>query len=153
MKKFYYYESPIETLTLISEGDYLIGLEFGRKEINGEEEKSEIIEEAINQLEDYFIGNIKDFNLPIKFYGTEFQKKCWNSLLEIPYGETRTYKDIAETVDCPKGYRAVGLADNRNPISIIAPCHRVIGSDGKLIGFGGGLDKKEYLLNLEKENK
>ncbi|MFB0971559.1 MAG: methylated-DNA--[protein]-cysteine S-methyltransferase [Tissierellia bacterium] len=153
MKSYFYYESPIETLTLISEEDHLIGLYFGKVEIEGKEEKSKIIEEGIKQLEEYFQGKRKSFDLPLKFYGTEFQQKCWNALTTIPYGETRSYKDMSEIVNCPKGYRAVGLANNKNPISIIAPCHRVIGSDGKLVGFGGGLDKKEFLLDLEKKNK
>lgn len=153
MKSYFYYESPIENLTLISEEDHLIGLYFGKVEIEGKEEKSKIIEEGIKQLEEYFQGKRKSFDLPLKFYGTEFQQKCWNALTTIPYGETRSYKDMSEIVNCPKGYRAVGLANNKNPISIIAPCHRVIGSDGKLVGFGGGLDKKEFLLDLEKKNK
>lgn len=153
MKSYFYYESPIETLTLTSEGENLIGLDFGKVQIEGKEEKTKVIQDAIDQLEEYFQGKRKHFDLPLKFYGTEFQKKCWNALITIPYGETRSYKDMSEIVNCPKGYRAVGLANNRNPIAIIAPCHRVIGSDGKLVGFGGGLDKKEFLLNLEKKNK
>lgn len=153
MKSYFYYESPIETLTLTSEGENLIGLDFGKVQIEGKEEKTKVIQDAIDQLEEYFQGKRKHFDLPLKFYGTEFQKKCWNALITIPYGETRSYKDISEIVNCPKGYRAVGLANNKNPIAIIAPCHRVIGSDGKLVGFGGGLDKKEFLLNLEKKNK
>ncbi len=153
MKSYFYYESPIETLTLTSEGENLIGLDFGKVQIEGKEEKTKVIQDAIDQLEEYFQGKRKHFDLPLKFYGTEFQKKCWNALITIPYGETRSYKDMSEIVNCPKGYRAVGLANNKNPIAIIAPCHRVIGSDGKLVGFGGGLDKKEFLLNLEKKNK
>lgn len=153
MKSYFYYESPIETLTLTSEGENLIGLDFGKVQKEGKEEKTKVIQDAIDQLEEYFQGKRKHFDLPLKFYGTEFQKKCWNALITIPYGETRSYKDISEIVNCPKGYRAVGLANNKNPIAIIAPCHRVIGSDGKLVGFGGGLDKKEFLLNLEKKNK
>ena len=153
MKSYFYYESPIETLTLTSEGENLIGLDFGKVQKEGKEEKTKVIQDAIDQLEEYFQGKRKHFDLPLKFYGTEFQKKCWNALITIPYGETRSYKDISEIVNCPKGYRAVGLANNRNPIVIITPCHRVIGSDGKLVGFGGGLDKKEFLLNLEKKNK
>ncbi|NLW42790.1 MAG: methylated-DNA--[protein]-cysteine S-methyltransferase [Tissierellia bacterium] len=153
MKSYFYYESPIETLTLTSEGENLIGLDFGKVQKEGKEEKTKVIQDAIDQLEEYFQGKRKHFDLPLKFYGTEFQKKCWNALITIPYGETRSYKDMSEIVNCPKGYRAVGLANNKNPIAIIAPCHRVIGSDGKLVGFGGGLDKKEFLLNLEKKNK
>lgn len=153
MKKYYYVESPIGKLTLISEGRDLIGLYFGEVESEGDYEESHVIKEALIQLEEYFKRERKEFSIPLKFYGTDFQKKCWNELLNIPYGETRSYKDIAKLVGCPKGYRAVGNSNNKNPISIIAPCHRVIGSGGKLVGFGGGLDKKEFLLYLEKSNK
>lgn len=151
MRKYFYYNSPIGVLTLISENGYLIGLYFGEKDIKAGYGKSEVIVEAISQLEDYFKKKRKNFDLPLKLKGTEFQEKCWDALQEIPYGETRTYKDIAEAVNSPKAYRAVGLANNRNPISIIVPCHRVIGANGKLVGYGGGLDKKEFLLKLEKE--
>ncbi len=153
MKSYVYYDSPIGKLTLISEENTIVGLYFGEVSVDGMEEKSEVLENAITQLGQYFDGKRKDFDLPLKFYGTEFQQKCWNALLTIPYGETRTYKEISEIVNCPKGYRAVGLANNKNPISIIAPCHRVIGANGKLVGYGGGLDKKEFLLNLEKTHK
>lgn len=153
MKNYVYYDSPIGKLTLISEENAIVGLYFGEVSVDGKEEKSEVLENAITQLGQYFDGKRKDFDLPLKFYGTEFQQKCWNALLTIPYGETRTYKEISEIVNCPKGYRAVGLANNKNPISIIAPCHRVIGANGKLVGYGGGLDKKEFLLNLEKTHK
>lgn len=104
---------------------------------------------AKKQLEEYAEGTRKTFCLPIKLRGTDFQLKCWNELLSIPYGHTRSYKEIALAIKCPKGFRAVGLANNRNPIPIIVPCHRVIGSNGKLVGFGGGLSLKESLLYLE----
>jgi O-6-methylguanine DNA methyltransferase len=86
----------------------------------------------------------------LKFSGSEFQKKVWQALLRIPYGETKSYKNIAEEIGIPRGSRAVGMACNRNPISIVVPCHRVIGSDGKLVGYNGGLGKKEFLLAMEK---
>ena len=94
-------------------------------------------------------GKRKSFDLPLKPEGTEFQKKVWNALLDIPYGETRSYKDIAVAIGNPKACRAVGMANNRNPISIIIPCHRVIGANGSLVGYGGGLPIKIELLNLE----
>lgn len=97
-------------------------------------------------------GKLKKFSLPIYFKGTEFQEKVWKELLNIPYGETRTYKELAERVNCMKGYRAVGGALNENPLAIIIPCHRVIGSDGKLTGFAGGVDLKGKLLQLEQSN-
>lgn len=102
------------------------------------------------QVLKYIDGQIREFSIPVHFFGTDFQNRVWNSLLNIPYGETRTYKDIANSIGCEKGYRAVGGALNKNPIGIVAPCHRVIGSSGKLVGFGGGLDLKSKLLELEK---
>lgn len=103
----------------------------------------------VRELEEYFAGERRDFNFPLDLRGTEFQLKCWRALLEIPYGETRTYADIARAVGQPRGFRAVGLANNRNPIAIVVPCHRVIASDGTLCGYGGGLDIKQKLLDLE----
>ena len=101
------------------------------------------------QLEQYFAGQRQQFNLPLDFQGTDFQQQVWRALLTIPYGETRSYKDIALQIGNEKAVRAVGAANGRNPISIIAPCHRVIGSGGALVGFAGGLDKKQILLSLE----
>lgn len=102
---------------------------------------------------DYFSGKLKQFSIPLNPYGTNFMRKVWNALQKIPYGETATYKDISELIEHPKAYRAVGLANSRNPIPIFIPCHRVIGANGKLVGFsGGGLDLKQKLLDLEKKN-
>ena len=102
------------------------------------------------QIIEYLVGKLKEFSLPLDLQGTGFQKKVWKELLNIPYGQIRTYKDIAKAVGIPKGYRAVGGALNKNPIPIIVPCHRVVGSNGQLVGFGGGLALKEKLLELEK---
>lgn len=101
----------------------------------------------------YINGEIKGFSIPVKLFGTDFQNKVWKRLMDIPYGEIMTYKDMANSIGCPKGYRAVGNALNKNPIAIVVPCHRVIGSNGKLVGFAGGISLKEKLLQLEKENK
>ena len=101
------------------------------------------------QLEEYFAGSRRDFTFPLDMRGTEFQLACWRALLAIPYGETRTYADIARAVGRPQGFRAVGMANNRNPIAIVVPCHRVIASDGTLCGYGGGLEIKRKLLQLE----
>ena len=103
------------------------------------------------QLSEYFAGTRQRFDLPLDFEGTEFQKRVWQALLDIPFGETRSYRDIAEQVGNIKAVRAVGAANGKNPISIIAPCHRVVGMNGKLVGFAGGLDKKKILLGLEKQ--
>lgn len=102
-----------------------------------------------HELEEYFAGNRRQFSFPLDLRGTTFQLECWQALLAIPYGETRTYADIARAVGRPQGFRAVGMANNRNPIAIVVPCHRVIASDGTLCGYGGGLDVKRKLLQLE----
>ena len=102
------------------------------------------------QIIEYLNGRRKSFSLPLDLRGTDFQKKVWNELVKIPYGETRTYKDIARSINVPQGYRAVGNALNKNPVLIVIPCHRVIGSDGKLTGFRGGLELKAKLLELER---
>ena len=116
--------------------------------IRGQEESSVILE-AERQLREYMEGRRKKFELPLSIEGTEFQKKVWQELCRIPYGETRTYGQIAALVGNPKAGRAVGMANHKNPISIVVPCHRVIGANQKLVGYGGGLDKKKALLELE----
>jgi methylated-DNA-[protein]-cysteine S-methyltransferase len=105
--------------------------------------------EVIRQLQAYFRGELRQFDLPLALKGTEFQRRVWNALREIPYGETISYLQLAERIGSPKAVRAVGLANGSNPIPIIVPCHRVIGSDGSLTGFGGGLSTKKKLLDLE----
>jgi methylated-DNA-[protein]-cysteine S-methyltransferase len=116
-----------------------------------EDNDNEILLEAERQLNEYFAGTREKFSLPLDFSGTDFQKNVWNALLTIPYGETRSYGDIAAQVGNKRAVRAVGAANARNPISIIAPCHRVIGATGSLTGFAGGLENKATLLNLEKK--
>lgn len=101
------------------------------------------------ELEEYFAGVRREFTFPLDLRGTEFQLACWRALQQIPYGQTRTYADIARAVGRPQGFRAVGMANNRNPLAIVVPCHRVIASDGTLCGYGGGLDVKRKLLQLE----
>jgi len=109
-----------------------------------------LIQKAAAQIKEYFEGKRTQFKLPLAPHGTEFQLAVWRALQDIPYGETRSYKEIAATIGRPKAVRAVGMANNRNPISIIVPCHRVIGHDGKLVGYGGGLPLKKHLLELER---
>jgi methylated-DNA-[protein]-cysteine S-methyltransferase len=104
---------------------------------------------AEQQLGEYFAGARKSFDLPLDFAGTPFQKKVWSELLNIPFGQTRTYGQIANSIGKPRAFRAVGAANGKNPISIVAPCHRVIGKDGSLTGFAGGLEAKECLLGIE----
>ena len=109
------------------------------------------LKEVAHQLEEYFNGQRKQFQLPLAPQGTDFQQKVWRELQAIPYGETRSYKEIAHRIGNPKACRAVGQANNRNPISIIIPCHRVIGHSGELVGYGGGLEIKQFLLELERK--
>ena len=117
------------------------------------EKDTKLLVKAKDELEEYFEGKRKEFDLPLKQEGTEFQEKVWNALSKIPYGETRTYKEIAKMIGNEKASRAVGMANNKNNIPIIIPCHRVIGSNGKLVGYALGLDMKQYLLDLEIKNK
>jgi methylated-DNA-[protein]-cysteine S-methyltransferase len=106
----------------------------------------------IEQLQAYFVGELREFALRLEFSGTPFQCRVWNALRSIPYGETRSYGDIAEQIGSPTAYRAVGLANGHNPIAVIVPCHRVIGANGSLTGFGGGLNRKRLLLDLEQQS-
>jgi methylated-DNA-[protein]-cysteine S-methyltransferase len=106
-------------------------------------------QQAVLELEEYFAGKRKDFSMPLDLYGTPFQKAVWTALTRIPYGETRSYKDIALAIGSGKAVRAIGGANNRNPVPVIVPCHRVIGANGTLVGYGGGLPIKEHLLELE----
>jgi methylated-DNA-[protein]-cysteine S-methyltransferase len=103
----------------------------------------------VRELEQYFAGRRREFGFPVDLRGSDFQRRCWQALLEIPYGETRTYAEIARTVGQPRGFRAVGMANHDNPVAIVVPCHRVIASDGTLGGYGGGLPAKRWLLELE----
>jgi len=114
-----------------------------------ENSRHPVLQETERQLKDYFAGKLRQFSVRFDFAGTAFQKKVWEALLTIPFGETRSYGQIARQIGSPKAVRAVGAANGKNPISIMAPCHRVIGANGKLTGFAGGLDVKAYLLELE----
>jgi O-6-methylguanine DNA methyltransferase len=160
-------DSPIGPLFLAASDRGLVALEFdarspGQQSIRPsprdlrEEKRGFAFEESprmlrpyVSELEEYFAGKRREFTFPLDLRGTDFQKACWQALLAIPYGETRTYADIARAVGKPTAFRAVGMANNRNPIAIVVPCHRVIASDGTLCGYGGGLDIKRKLLELE----
>ena len=150
MKKIFYYDTYAGRIGIAEEDGAITHLIFSERDWTVEE--TDLIKETKRQLDEYFAGKRKEFDIPTRLEGTEFQKRVWEELRKIPYGKTVTYKDIAEAVGCPKGFRAVGLANNRNPISIIYPCQRVIGSNGSLTGYGGGLDVKEKLLELERGN-
>jgi len=159
--------SPVGPLFLAASSRGLVALEFDKR-LPGQQtirpnprdlrteskaiqfEPSEIeTRRFTRELEEYFAGSRRKFDFSLDLRGTDFQLACWHALLEIPYGETRTYADIARAVGRPQGFRAVGMANNRNPVAIVVPCHRVIASDGTLCGYGGGLEIKRKLLELE----
>lgn len=150
------FASPVGVLTLAASGQGLAAVLWekddpARVRLGPRAEASghPVLEAAARQLDDYFAGRRQRFDLPLDFRGTDFQKQVWAALLAIPYGETRSYADIARAIGRPSATRAVGAANGRNPLSIIAPCHRVIGSNGALTGFAGGLAAKRHLLALE----
>ena len=157
MNRTYYswFESPVGPLLLAGTkaGLNLVSFSAGTRTKSADSEwheDSAVFTEVVDQLKSYFAGERKAFDLPLVLEGTDFQKKVWTALQDIPYGETVSYKVLAERVGAPKAVRAVGAANGANPIPIIIPCHRVIGSNGKLTGYGGGLPIKEKLLALEK---
>jgi methylated-DNA-[protein]-cysteine S-methyltransferase len=148
--------SPVGRLKLIASDDGLAAILWEhdnprrvRRNVVAQDDDHPVLLAAERQLEEYFTGRRKAFDLKLDFAGTAFQKKVWQALLTIPFGETRSYAEIARQIGNPSAVRAVGAANGKNPISIVAPCHRVIGSTGKLTGFAGGLDAKAYLLDLE----
>ena len=150
--------SPIGRIYISADNRYLRTISFSDKwqsaaDPGGEIifESNPIIQQAAEQLRQYFARKRTTFDLPITFTGTEFQRETWQSLLNIPYGETRSYLQQAQAIGNPKAVRAVGRANGLNPIAIVVPCHRVIGKSGKLTGYAGGLERKEFLLNLERK--
>ncbi len=145
----YSYETELGSVTFVEEDGALLAISTHRV-YEGVSQETALIKEAHRQLSEYLKGERKMFDLPLQMKGTDFQQRVWNALLKIPYGETRSYKQIAEAIGNPKAVRAVGMANNRNPLLIVVPCHRVIGADGKLVGYGAGIEKKEFLLRLEK---
>lgn len=148
MKYKHTYKTIIGNIEIIEDTGYIIGVNFNT-ETNIEDKETETIKETYKQISEYLERKRKAFNIPVKMQGTEFQKKVWQELTKIPYGETRSYKQIAEKIGNPKACRAVGMANHNNPIAIIVPCHRVIGTNNKLVGYAGGLDIKEKLLKIE----
>lgn len=143
-----YYDSPVGILELSATDKGLSGLYFV-EEKSDNENMNEILKNTIKQLDEYFNEGRKKFDLPIDVEGTEFQQRVWGELVKIPFGITKTYMDVAKSLGDRNSLRAVGLANGKNKISIIIPCHRVIGTDGKLTGFGGGLWRKKWLLDHE----
>jgi len=122
-------------------------------QIDVDNEHSTLSDLAFDQVREYLKGHRRTFDFPYELHGTEFQKKVWNALCQVPYGETRTYKEIASVVGNPKASRAVGMANNKNPLMVVVPCHRIVGTDGNLIGYADGLDMKKALLELERKEE
>ena len=150
MSNLFFYETDLGIIVIRDNNNAITEVFYSKSKINDHLKETPLIRECFNQLKEYFQGTRREFTIPIEAEGSEFQKKVWKALLDIPYGQTRTYKEIAIAIGNEKACRAVGMANNRNPISIIITCHRVIGANGKLVGYGGGLDIKEKLLNIEK---
>ena len=149
-------DSPVGTLTLVATDEGLAGILWAndrpgrvRLPIEAEDGSHPVLVETAHQLEQYFAGHREVFSVPLDLAGTAFQRKVWSALQTIPFGETRSYRQIASQIGNPAAVRAVGAANGRNPVAIIAPCHRVLGSSGALTGFAGGLDTKAHLLALE----
>lgn len=149
MNYTYTYETAIGTIQLEATDAAITKLLFGTQPTAATKTETPLIKTAHRQLAEYLAGSRRVFDLPLSPQGTPFQKTVWAQLLKIPYGETASYGEIARMAGNPKACRAVGMANNRNPISIFIPCHRVIGADGSLTGYGGGLEIKRFLLELE----
>lgn len=151
----YTYNTKYGKITISEENGFIIEITTGFSDLKSNvltKNETTLIKKAHNQLEEYFKGIRKTFDLPLAPKGTEFQKKVWKELLNIPYGSTCSYKDIAISIGNEKACRAVGNANNKNPIFIVIPCHRVIGANGDLVGYGSGIELKKKLLDLEKNN-
>jgi O-6-methylguanine DNA methyltransferase len=147
--------SPVGPLFVAASSKGLVRLEFETRMQKLDpkrfqlEESSHLLAAYLEQLDEYFAGQRRQFSFSLDLRGTQFQLKCWRALLDIPYGETCTYRDLAQAIGHPNAFRAVGMSNNRNPVAIVVPCHRVIAADGSLCGYGGGLDIKRKLLDLE----
>jgi O-6-methylguanine DNA methyltransferase len=144
-----YYRSPLGLIEIIADQQAILGSNF----VDGkrlDEDATPLLERACQQFQEYFAGEREVFDLPLSFEGTPFQRSVWQEVLAIPYGRTVSYSQVAVAIGKPKAVRPVGTANGRNPLSIIVPCHRVIGSDGSLSGYGGGLWRKEWLLDHER---
>ena len=154
MKSLYFYNTDIGKIGIADNGKAITNVYFNEspKLKDTEIKETDLIKEAAQQLKEYLAGKRKSFNIPLMPEGTEFQKSVWEALQQIPYGKTCSYGEIAEKIGNPKACRAVGMANNKNPIGIFIPCHRVIGANGKLVGYAGGLEMKEHLLAIEKIN-
>lgn len=146
-----YYKSPIGFLEICGTNDLISSLYFIDGETSGTSQSNSYLENCVKQLDEYFVGNRKEFGLNLEPKGTPFQKKVWNKLMDVPFGKTQSYMELSKKLGDEKAIRAVANANGQNEISIIIPCHRIIGSDGSLTGYGGGLWRKKWLLEHEQK--
>ncbi|MCP4750047.1 MAG: methylated-DNA--[protein]-cysteine S-methyltransferase [Proteobacteria bacterium] len=158
MKKYWFYPAPFGDLMLVGENGKIEQVNFPNRHRNASPPQDWLLDQdeftdAVQQFKEYFSGRRRTFSLELNPVGTDFQKTVWRELEKIPYGATIHYGELADRIGNPKASRAVGAANGRNPIPVVIPCHRVIGKDGSLTGFGGGLEVKKFLLHLETENK
>ncbi|WP_330659691.1 methylated-DNA--[protein]-cysteine S-methyltransferase [Caproiciproducens faecalis] len=153
MKNLFFYDTEIGRIAMAENGEGITDLCFEGAPVPRDAKvlETQLLRQAAEEVREYLAGRRKKFTVAVFPSGTDFQRRVWKCLCDIPYGETRSYKEIAESAGSPKGFRAVGMANNRNPIPIIIPCHRVIGADGSLVGYGGGMELKVRLLELEKQ--
>ncbi|MGE0016429.1 MAG: methylated-DNA--[protein]-cysteine S-methyltransferase [Bacteroides sp.] len=150
MINYYFYETVIGYLTISADEQGITDVSFGKRNpVHAVCQETPVIKQAVNELQEYFEGRRREFTVPLHPQGTDFQLRVWQVLRTIPYGKTWSYKQVATAAGNPNASRAVGMANNRNPIAIIIPCHRVIGANGRLVGYAGGLDVKEKLLEIE----
>jgi methylated-DNA-[protein]-cysteine S-methyltransferase len=152
MISVYFYKYPIGIIGIAEENNAITGIFFGGNSapVNSNIEETLLIKQMAAQLDEYFAGNRAEFDLPLAVHGTNFHRSVWNALRVIPIGQTRSYRQIAESIGNPKAYRAVGMANHHNPIAIVIPCHRVVKHNGDCGDYAGGLPAKQYLLELEK---
>lgn len=147
---FFVYPTPLGRITLACDGTALTRMVFGAEQLLGQYEPCSITNRASTEIQEYLAGRRTSFSVPLNPQGTDFQKRVWNALQNIPYGQTRSYKEIAQVLGNEKAVRAIGMANNKNPLPIFIPCHRVIGTNGDLVGYAFGLKIKQFLLDLEK---
>lgn len=154
-KSFSIIKTPIGLLKITANDEVIISIKPATSEKTKieSEDSNKLVEKCVKELKEYFSGKRTMFDLPLANEGTDFQKQVWQTLRKIPYGETRTYGEVAEMMGKPKAARAIGMANHNNPILIVTPCHRVIGADGSLTGYAAGVENKKYLLELEKNNR
>ena len=150
---YFTYLTPLGPMTVASDGTAVTHVLFGTHVLEGRAAPTELTNRTANELQEYLAGKRTAFDIPLAPAGTEFQRAVWKALQNIPYGQTRSYADIAAVVGNPKATRAVGSANNRNPIAVLIPCHRVVGANGKLTGYAGGLALKQRLLDLERAHR